>query len=111
MHCLRRHQTTKQIIFIFIIWISSHCDDIDKVLQVPFLSRDHHRLSEGILLFRGRKHVFVNRCVQSTANGTIGKTLILMVINNNYRWVEIYLPTNNKGLEIHFPVTKIHFFF
>jgi hypothetical protein len=29
MHCLRRHQTTKQIIFIFIIWISSDCDDID----------------------------------------------------------------------------------
>jgi hypothetical protein len=24
---------------------------------------------------------------------------------------EIYLPTDNKGLEIHFPVTKIHFFF
>ena len=38
MHCLRRQQTTKQIIFIFIIWISSDCDDIDKVLQVPFLS-------------------------------------------------------------------------
>jgi hypothetical protein len=32
MHCLRRHQTTKQIIFIFVIWISSDCDDIDKVL-------------------------------------------------------------------------------
>ena len=40
MYCLRRHQTTNQIIFIFIIWISSHCDDIDKVLQVPFLLKN-----------------------------------------------------------------------
>jgi hypothetical protein len=42
MHCLRQHQTTDQIIFIFIIWISSDCDDFNILFKSQLSITGHN---------------------------------------------------------------------
>jgi hypothetical protein len=48
----------------------------------------------------------------SYENMILNKSMILHLYNyakeKDLKSFEMNLPTNNKGLEIHFPVTKIH---